>query len=120
MYISHSRQLQSILTSDNVKCSPSVVLFVRAFLSLAAVSTSAMNARMASRSMISGACAHQRALLLLFLLWRLCFVALDAAYSSSDYAKFEEIVQMSYLYSRPKVQEWAALRTWQAPDQYSE
>ena len=32
----------------------------------------------------------------------------------SDYAKFDEIVQMSYLYSRPRVQNWSALRKWQA------
>jgi hypothetical protein len=45
---------------------------------------------------------------------------MHAEHASSDYAKFEEIVQMSYLYSHPKVKEWAALRLWQAPDEYNE
>jgi hypothetical protein len=33
--------------------------------------------------------------------------------STSDYAKFDEIVHMSYLYSQPRVQDWPALHTWQ-------
>ena len=45
---------------------------------------------------------------------------LHASLSTSDYAKFDEIVHMSYLYSQPKVQEWPALPAWQAPDQYTE
>ena len=37
----------------------------------------------------------------------------------SDYAKVDEIVQVSYAHARPRVQEWSALRTWQAYDEYN-
>ena len=37
----------------------------------------------------------------------------------SDYAKFDEIVQMSYLYTHPRVQEWGSLQTWQTRDNYA-
>ena len=39
--------------------------------------------------------------------------------ANSDYAKVEEIVQVSYAHARPRVQEWSALRTWQAYDEYT-
>jgi hypothetical protein len=38
----------------------------------------------------------------------------------SDYAKFDEIVQMSYLYTHPRVQEWSSLQTWQTRDNYAD
>jgi hypothetical protein len=36
----------------------------------------------------------------------------------SDYAKFDEIVKMSYVHSLPRVKEWPALAKWRAHDSY--
>jgi hypothetical protein len=41
------------------------------------------------------------------------------SHAASDYAKFDEIVQMSYVYTHPRVQEWQALGTWQVRDNYA-
>ena len=114
MYISHSRQLQSILTADNVKCTPQSRCCVKSVLTRCSLYI--RDERPDGIQKFDLRCTLRLVLFCMVLLAAILHISL----STSDYAKFDEIVHMSYLYSRPKVQEWAALRAWQAPDQYTE
>lgn len=109
MYISHSRQLQSLLTADNVKLAPlfpmpvfcdiSDVRFVCNSLYIRDERPDGIQKYDLRWDGMQRTAVHPCSRL---------------SQPFSDYAKFDEIVQMSYLYSRPRVQDWPALRKWQA------
>ena len=120
MYISHSRQLQSVLTSDNVKC---VSLLLQQF-------PFHLQKFLTQRSLYIRD-ERPNGIQKYDLRYRSCCIVLprcscgcrtahfSRSHAASDYAKFDEIVQMSYVYTHPRVQEWQALGTWQVRDNYA-